>query len=74
MSACTPIATSAATSGSRTRPMLNPMASSSRLMLTPSAIVASPRVAAIRPAAPASSSRPLSRIQPPMPMTAAAAR
>jgi hypothetical protein len=49
--------------GGRTRPRLNPIASSSRLMLTPSATMAIPRVARSRPAACSSSSSPWARIK-----------
>lgn len=54
--------------------MLNPMASSSRLMLIPSPVSASPRLVVMRLALASSSSASDSSIQAPMPMTAAPAR
>lgn len=52
---------------------LNPMASSSMLMLIPSPISAVPRVVATRPAFSSSSDSPCSSIQAPIAMTAPAA-
>jgi hypothetical protein len=68
------MAITTAATGRRVRPMLNPMASSSRLMLIPSAIRASPRTLMTRLALSSSSSPPAASIQMPMPITAAAAR
>ena len=60
--------------GSRVRPMLNPMASSSMLMPTPSPKSASPRLAVMRLALASSSCPSESSIQAPMPPTMMAAR
>jgi hypothetical protein len=60
--------------GQVSRPMVNPMASSSRLMLSPSAMSASPRLVMMRAALSSSSLSPASSIHAPMVITAAPAR
>jgi hypothetical protein len=73
MNAWTAMATTTSVTGSRTRPKLKPIASSSRLMLRPSPTMARPRASTSRSAASSSFSSSESSIQAPSVISATAA-